>query len=199
MTRTRLRLTVAASLSALVLTGCGGLSDDDRSAAEDAALAAVGTGRVTEVDEGDDDETAAFDVEVTLDSGESIDVELDEGFEVLNQGEIDSELAAEQGGSADAGASDAPSPSPTEDSASSTPSASPTTDDDTPLEGDLRRQAVEAARAEVGGGRVEEATYADRDERHAYEVDLELRGGGDDDDEVTVELDEDFNVVRVDR
>ena len=48
--------TLGIAVSALLLSACGGMSDDDRQAASDAALEAVGSGRVTEVDEGDDDE-----------------------------------------------------------------------------------------------------------------------------------------------
>lgn len=195
MTRSRALLATAGlSLSALLLTACGGLSDEDRERAEEAALAAVGDGRVTEVDEGDDDETAAFNVEVALDSGQDVDVELDEDFEVLNQGEIDTFLAGQSGsgGADDGGATESPAPDDGVDDGTQGD-----VDDDTPLEGRIKQQAERAALDEVGEGRVTESTYADRDEDHVYEVEVET--GSRDDDDVTVELDRDFGVVRVDR
>ncbi|GAB3992699.1 PepSY domain-containing protein [Nocardioides marmoraquaticus] len=206
MTRNRLMVSLAgAATSGLLLTACGGISDDDREQASEAALAAVGEGRVVEVDEADGDETAAYNVEVGLDSGADVDVELDDDFEVLNQGEIDNVLSQQGRGASgdDSGddgsddssddSSESASPSPSDDT-----SASPRVDDDTPLEGSVKRQAERAALDEVGGGRVTESTYADADEDHVYEVEVERRTG-DDDDDVTVELDQDFGVVRVDR
>lgn len=198
MTRSRaLVATAGLSLSALLLTACGGLSDEDRERAEEAALAAVGDGRVTEVDEGDDDETAAFNVEVALDSGQDVDVELDEDFEVLNQGEIDTFLADQSGsgGADDGGATESPAPDDGVDDGADDGTQGDV-DDDTPLEGRIKQQAERAALDEVGEGRVTESTYADRDEDHVYEVEVET---GSRDDDVTVELDRDFGVVRVDR
>ncbi|MET0954415.1 MAG: hypothetical protein ABWY68_00600 [Cryobacterium sp.] len=61
------------------------LTEADRSAASTAALAAMtaGTvGTVTEVERSDDFDHA-YEVEVTLENGEDIDVELDEAFTVL--------------------------------------------------------------------------------------------------------------------
>ena len=51
----------------------------DRAAA--AALAHLGEGRVTETEVGD--EESYYEVEVTLDDGSQVDVQLDEGFEVV--------------------------------------------------------------------------------------------------------------------
>lgn len=193
MKRTRaLVATAGLSLSALLLTACGGLSDEDRERAEEAALAAVGDGRVTEVDEADDDETAAFNVEVALDDGRDIDVELDEDFGVLNEGEIENALAAQAGSGDDGLTTESPAPDDGVDDGTQDD-----VDDDTPLEGRIKEQAEQAALAEVGEGRVTESTYADRDEDHVYEVEVET--GSRDDDDVTVELDRDFGVVRVDR
>lgn len=197
--------TLGIAVSALLLSACGGLSDDDREAASDAALEAVGSGRVTEVDEGDDDETAAFIVEVALDDGTDIDVELDDNFEVLNQAEIDNRIGAgaapsespSESPSADAGGVTTESPAPGDDAVDDGNQRN--VDDDTPLEGRIKQQAERAALDEVGGGRVEESTYADPDERHVYEVEIDQRRSGDDDDDITVELDRNFNVVRVDR
>lgn len=208
MTTTTLRATAAAALAALVLTGCGGdpaPSDDERREAEQAALAAVGSGRVTDVSVGDADDRYAFEVEVETDDGQDVDVELDDSYGVLDQAELDEDLAA-AGGDASA----TPSPTPDDDTGDDTSDdtgddtgddagddTGPQTgtgrvDDDTPLRGDVRRQATRAALAEVGSGRVTEATYADRDEDHAYEVEVE-RG----DDDVTVELDRRYRVTQV--
>lgn len=196
MKRTRaLRATAGLSLSALLLTACGGLSDEDRERAEEAALAAVGDGRVTEVDEGDDDETAAFNVEVALDSGQDVDVELGDDFEVLNQGEIDTFLAGQSGQDGSGGDEGLTTESPAPDDGVDD-GTQDDVDDDTPLEGRIKQQAEQAALDEVGEGRVTESTYADRDEDHVYEVEVET---GSRDDDVTVELDRDFGVVRVDR
>lgn len=61
------------------------LTEADRSAASAAALAAMApgtTGTVTEVERSDDFDHA-YEVEVTLPTGEDIDMELDENFTVL--------------------------------------------------------------------------------------------------------------------
>lgn len=86
----------------------------------------------------------------------------------------------------------------TSSSSSSTPSTSdtPSADaDDTPLTGQELEDASAAALAEVGEGEVTEATGADSDDDHVYEVEIDLPNGED----VTVELDQDFGVVNVDR
>ncbi len=49
--------------------------------ASDAALEHLGEGTVTETEEGDED--SYYEVEVTLDSGRQVDVQLDENFEVV--------------------------------------------------------------------------------------------------------------------
>lgn len=194
MTRNRLLVSLAGTATAgLLLTACGGISDDDRQQASEAALAAVGEGRVVSVEETDGDDTAAYEVEVGLDSGADLDVELDDDFAVLNQGEIDSVLSQQGGAPSDASPSSDTSPS---SDASPSDDASPRVDDDTPLEGAVKRQAEQAALAEVGEGRVSESTYADPEDRHVYEVEIDLASR---DDDVTVELDADFGVVRVDR
>lgn len=46
-----------------------------------AALAHLGEGRVTETEVGDED--SYYEVEVTLDNGSQVDVQLDEGFTVV--------------------------------------------------------------------------------------------------------------------
>ncbi len=50
--------------------------------ASEAALAATGEGRVTETEVGD--EESYYEVEVTLDDGSQVDVQLDRGFAVVS-------------------------------------------------------------------------------------------------------------------
>ncbi|WEO76495.1 hypothetical protein BJQ94_14125 [Cryobacterium sp. SO2] len=66
-------------------SGLAALTETDRSAASAAALAAVpagSVGTVTEVERSDDFDHA-YEVEVTLENGQDIDVELDASFAVL--------------------------------------------------------------------------------------------------------------------
>ena len=58
------------------------ISADERSSAEQAALAEVGSGTVTELDRSDDADHA-WEVEVTTDDGRDIDIELDANFTVV--------------------------------------------------------------------------------------------------------------------
>ena len=85
---------VAGTVAALALTGAGaaiGSSDDDSSdkaisgsalkKAEAAALAETGEGEVTGTEVGD--EESYYEVEVTLDDGSHVDVQLDRDFRVV--------------------------------------------------------------------------------------------------------------------
>jgi len=54
---------------------------DDLGRAEDAALTETGGGRVTDTEVGD--EESLYEVEVTLDDGTHVDVQLDEDFNVV--------------------------------------------------------------------------------------------------------------------
>lgn len=63
----------------------GTLSQADRDKAVQAALAKVGPGTVTDV-EGGDDPGAAYEVEIRLNSGTEVEVNLGPDFQVLNQG-----------------------------------------------------------------------------------------------------------------
>ena len=89
---------VAAGTGAAVATGAVGDDDGnevpitgealDRVSA--VALAHTGGGTVTETEEGDED--SYYEVEVTLDDGSQVDVQLDEGFNVVgaeNDGQDD--------------------------------------------------------------------------------------------------------------
>ena len=62
-------------------------ADLDRASA--AALAETGGGRVTETEAGD--EESAYEVEVTLDDGTQVDVQLDESFAVVSTSQDDDE------------------------------------------------------------------------------------------------------------
>lgn len=75
----------AGSAGAAGTDGLAPLTDADRSAASAAALAAMTIGTVgtfTEVERSDDVDHA-YEVEITLDNGHDIDVELDAAFTVL--------------------------------------------------------------------------------------------------------------------
>jgi hypothetical protein len=66
--------------------------------ASKAALDHTGGGRVTETEAGDED--SYYEVEVTLDDGSQVDVQLDEGFNVVGQ-EADNDGAGDQDGAND--------------------------------------------------------------------------------------------------
>ena len=75
------------------------ISGDALQRATAAALAHTGGGRVTETEVGD--EESLYEVEVTLDDGSQVDVQLDEQFEVVG-----SEADDDSGGADDDGAND---------------------------------------------------------------------------------------------
>ena len=87
---------VASFVGAGIAFGQGGSGDDDDATdvaitgealerASEAALAHLGEGTVTETEIGDED--SLYEVEVTLDDGRQIDVQLDENFEVVGADE----------------------------------------------------------------------------------------------------------------
>ena len=96
---------VAAAVLVLGAVGAGiaiagGAGDDDKpltgtalERATDAALEHTGGGSVIETEVGDDG--AAYGVEVRLDDGSVVEVELDETFEVVGQ-EADDDKAGEE-------------------------------------------------------------------------------------------------------
>ena len=61
----------------------------DLQRASDAALAHTGQGRVTGTEVGDED--SFYEVEVTLDDGTEVDVQLDENFQVVDVPEHDND------------------------------------------------------------------------------------------------------------
>lgn len=92
--RTKLAVAAAAGLAVLGAGGAGvamaaGGGDDDEAPitgsdldrATEAALEHTGEGRVTETEVGD--EESLYEVEVTLDDGTQVDVQLDEDFRVV--------------------------------------------------------------------------------------------------------------------
>ncbi len=92
---TKKTLISAAAAAAVVLGGGGAAlagSDDDATErpiegaalqkAEDAALQETGEGKVTGTEVGDED--SYYEVEVTLDDGSQVDVQLDRGFQVVS-------------------------------------------------------------------------------------------------------------------
>ena len=58
------------------------ITGDELTKASQAALAATGGGRVTETEVGDED--SYYEVEVTLDDGSQVDVQLDRSFHVVS-------------------------------------------------------------------------------------------------------------------
>jgi hypothetical protein len=84
---------VIPTIAAAAVLGVGGTvwansasagpSDPDIDRASAAALAAVGEGKVTETETGD--EEGAYEIEVTKDDGTQVDVHLDKNFKVISQ------------------------------------------------------------------------------------------------------------------
>ncbi|CAN5491445.1 hypothetical protein BH20ACT2_BH20ACT2_17840 [soil metagenome] len=82
---------VAAAVTAGTSVAVAGGGDDNEAPitgtqlerASAAALAHTGGGQVTETETGD--EESLYEVEVTLDDGSQIDVQLDEGFSVVGE------------------------------------------------------------------------------------------------------------------
>ncbi len=100
LTKTKIGL-LAGAAAILALSGAGvalASGDDDASEkpipgsaldeAKGAALAETGGGKVTDTEVGD--EESLYEVEVTLDNGEQVDVQLDKNFDLVGS-ETDSE------------------------------------------------------------------------------------------------------------
>jgi uncharacterized membrane protein YkoI len=90
------KIAVVTAVAAAVAAGAGVAAAEDAAEgpdtpltgsslqrAEDAALAETGGGRVTGTEVGD--EESYYEVEVTLDDGRHVDVQLDEDFEVAGR------------------------------------------------------------------------------------------------------------------
>ena len=96
---------LAVALGAVTLTAVAQGGDDDQpitgtalEKASQAALAQTGGGRVTGTEVGD--EESYYQVEVTLDDGSQVDVQLDKDFNVIGQ-EADDDGANDQDGAND--------------------------------------------------------------------------------------------------
>jgi len=173
---------------ALTLGACGGdddeqISSGDRTKASAAALEYVGGGAVTDAERGDGDDSYEYQVEVTLPNGTDIDVELDDSFSVTNSPPKAADFAA-----------DAPTDAAPTDAAPTSNPSSGAPDDDLALTGETLDSATAAALKATGEGEVTETSGSD-DADHVYEVDVLLPNGQD----VTVELDADFTVTKIDR
>ena len=155
----------------------GPLSGETLDRASNAALAEVGPGTVTSA-ERNDDGGSAYDLEVHLENGTTVDVELNDAFDVVWVGDFDNDNSNNSNNSSN--------------NSSSTPSAA--TDTSAADQAASERASAEAAAlAAIGSGRV---TDFDRDDDwdHVYEVEVTLDNGSDRD----VELDANFVVVRID-
>jgi hypothetical protein len=90
---------IVAVLTAGIAIAAGGDDDDQpltgstRDRAVNAALEHTGGGTVVETEAGDDG--AAYGVEIRLESGSQVEVELDEDFDVIGQ-EADDDTAGEE-------------------------------------------------------------------------------------------------------
>ncbi|WP_105034590.1 PepSY domain-containing protein [Cryobacterium aureum] len=153
----------------------GPLTGETLDRASNAALAEVGPGTVTSA-ERNDDGGSAYDLEVRLDDGTAVDVELNDAFDVVWVGDYDNDNSSNNNSSAPSA-----TPNATADSSAADQAASE------------RASAEAAALAAIGTGRV---TDFDRDDDwdHVYEVEVTLDNGSDRD----VELDANFVVVRID-
>lgn len=83
-------IAVGAAGVGTATVGASSIGDDDASLqgaeleqASRAALAHTGGGRVTEAEADDDGGTSRYEVEVTLDDGTQVEVDLDESFTVI--------------------------------------------------------------------------------------------------------------------
>ncbi|MDH6237723.1 PepSY domain-containing protein [Cryobacterium sp. CG_9.6] len=151
------------------------LSGETLERASNAALAEVGPGTVTSA-ERTDDGGPEYDLEVRLDNGDEIDVELDSAFQVVWTGNLDRNEST-SGGTSEPSTSVAP-----------TATAGPADD-----QADDQANAEAAALAAVGSGTVTEFDRSD-DSDHRYEVEITLPDGRD----VDVELDAAFTVTTID-
>jgi uncharacterized membrane protein YkoI len=154
--------------------GSDRLTGDDLDRASSAALAEVGEGTVSEAERSDSLDHD-YSVEVRLNDGRDVDVELDDDFEVVRVDGVIPGTAVAPTASASPSASGAP------------------VSDDTPITAEERASAEAAALAQVGSGTVTDLDRSD-DGDHAWEVEVTGADGRD----VDVELAADFSVVRVD-
>jgi uncharacterized membrane protein YkoI len=187
---------VIPTIAAVAVIGVGGVIWSSASAdeltgteldrASSAALDAVGEGRVTDTERGD--EEGAYEVEVTKDDGTQVDVHLDEGYQVLSQDADDQndDKDGDDSGADDSGADD----NGPDDNGADDNGADDNEADDRALTDAERSSAEKAALEAVGSGRVTGAEASD-DRGEAYEVEVRTADGT----EWTVELDASFRVL----
>ena len=177
------------------------ISGDALDRASAAALDYVGQGRVTGSEVGD--EESYYEIEVTLDDGSQVDVQLDESFNVVSQeadgieaendedvndedvNEVDDDDANEienndAGEVEESDANEAQESEEAEDAAEGP---------DVSITGSALEQASAAALAYVGQGRITGTEIGD--EEGYYEIEVTLDNGS----QVDVHLDENFNVL----
>ncbi|WP_308798556.1 PepSY domain-containing protein [Agromyces silvae] len=148
-----------------------GVSASQVDAAVEAALAEVGAGTVTDIDV-DDDASHAYEVDVRLDAGGSVEVKLDRDLNVV---------AVEERGDRSGDDDDDDRGDDRGD------------DSNVVIDPADRQRAIDAALAHAGGGTVSEVELSD-DADHVWEVEVQLPNGGD----LDVELDAAFAVVKAD-
>jgi len=156
--------------------------------ASEAALAEVGSGRVSDA-ETSNDLDHRYEVEVRLDNGSQIDVHLDENFDVVW---VENDGSDDNNGST-SGATTAPSTAPGA-GATTAPVTGTVDPEDVPITDAERASATAAAIAAVGEGTVTDLDRSD-DADHAFEVEVTFADGTDAD----VELDANFVMVDIDR
>jgi uncharacterized membrane protein YkoI len=195
---------IIAGAAAVVVLGGAGVAvavtepfeQDDRLTGEtldrasEAALAEVGEGTVASAERSDDLDHS-YSVEVRLDGGDDIDVELDDGFDVVRvDGVVPGSGASSSSGAPradDSGTDDGT------DDGDGTGTVDGTDHAASPIGAEERAGAEKAALDHVGSGTVTDLDRSD-DADHAWEVEVTGADGRD----VDVELDASFGVVRVD-
>jgi len=202
---------LSSALAAVLVLGGGGaalaagvgrddVTADERDRAADAALAEVGDGTVTEVDDLDDG-LAGYEVEVTRADGREVVVLLDDAFTVSSSRVDDSDdrgdsddrddAADDRGGDRRDGDDDSDDRGDDSVAGGTDASGTPGTGDDAPVSAEERTRAADAAVTAAGGGTVTDVDRSD-DADHAWDVDVQRADGT----EVEVDLDASFGVVR---
>jgi uncharacterized membrane protein YkoI len=195
----RRTMIISAITSGVVVLGTAGIAvaatggDDDAPITGDAlerataaALDHTGGGTVTDTEL--DDEDSYYEVEVTLDDGSQVDVQLDEDFTVVGS-EADRHDGPDDDDSDD---DDSDDDGPDDDDSDDDGPDDDGPDDDGPITGDALERATAAALDHTGGGAVTDTELDDEDGRYEVEVTR------DDGTRVDVHLDESFAVVSVD-
>ena len=157
--------------------------------ASQAALDYLGEGSVTDTEVGD--EESYYEVEVTLDDGRQVDVQLDEEFNVIVD-EYETQGEEDEGEEEDGPEVNADEEEGAEDDAEDEAEGSDMAISGDPL-AEASAKALEVVQEEFGqGGAVTDTEVGD--EESYYEVEVTL----DDGRQVDVQLDENFNFVGLD-